>query len=61
MKRTYFAQVLSLIGILLMLSLYFHPGRGQEPRPKASIDGEGPGWRALGEGDFTNVNSYTDT
>jgi len=61
MKRTSFAQVLSLVGALLLLSPYFHSGRGQEPRPKASIDGEGPGWRALGESDFTNVNCYPDT
>jgi hypothetical protein len=29
--------------------------------PKAFIDGNGPGWRALGENDFTNVNCDTDT
>src|SRR5262245_64580110 len=61
MKRTPFAQVLSLIGALLLASSYFHSGRGQEPRPSASIDGAGPDWRALGESDFTNVNCYTDT
>ncbi len=30
-------------------------------RPKAFIDGTGPGWRALGEKDFTNVNCAPDT
>jgi len=29
--------------------------------PKAFIDGTGPGWRALGEKDFTNVNCAPDT
>src|SRR6187397_1390454 len=29
--------------------------------PKASIDGNGPGWRALGEQDFVNVNCQPDT
>jgi hypothetical protein len=28
---------------------------------KASIDGDGPGWRALGEADFVNVNCAPDT
>ncbi len=29
--------------------------------PKAAIDGSGPGWRALGESDFVNVNCKPDT
>lgn len=29
--------------------------------PKATIDGTGPGWRELGEKDFTNVNCDPDT
>ena len=29
--------------------------------PKACIDGNGPGWRALGEADFVNVNCAADT
>lgn len=29
--------------------------------PKALIDGNGPGWRELGEKDFTNVNCDPDT
>jgi hypothetical protein len=31
------------------------------PLPKAHIDGEGPGWRALGEADFADVNCGPDT
>jgi hypothetical protein len=34
----------------------------EEPAlPKATIDGTGPGWRALGEADFVNVNCAADT
>jgi hypothetical protein len=29
--------------------------------PKAFIDGNGPGWRSLGEADFVNVNCAPDT
>src|SRR5688572_9827199 len=29
--------------------------------PKATIDGNGPGWRALGEADFANVNCADNT
>jgi hypothetical protein len=34
--------------------------RAQEP-PRAFIDGTGPGWRTLGEGDFRGVNGNPDT
>ncbi|MGH9767918.1 MAG: hypothetical protein ACREAB_10835, partial [Blastocatellia bacterium] len=52
-----------MIGILSLPAIYFHPGLGQEPKnpPKAFVDGAGPGWRALTEGDFTGVNGYPDT
>jgi hypothetical protein len=33
----------------------------ESPLPKATIDGTGPGWRALGEQDFVNVNCDADT
>ena len=33
----------------------------RKPRPKAYLDGTGPGWRALGEDDFTDVNCEPDT
>ncbi len=32
-----------------------------EAAPRAVIDGTGPGWRALGEADFVNVNCNKDT
>ncbi len=54
-------------GLLLVIggSLAFGLPRGgaDEPAalPKASLDGTGPGWRALGEKDFENVNCNPDT
>jgi hypothetical protein len=33
----------------------------EEPLPKATIDGTGPGWRELWESDFENVNCADDT
>lgn len=32
-----------------------------EPRPKAFIDGQGPGWKELTLNDFKNVNCYDST
>ncbi len=32
-----------------------------KPVPRAFIDGEGPGWRTLGQDDFVNVNCDEDT
>jgi hypothetical protein len=55
------------VGLLLVIggSLAFGLPRGgaDEPAalPKASLDGTGPGWRALGEKDFENVNCNPDT
>lgn len=37
------------------------PAGSTGPLPKAVIDGTGPGWRALGEEDFVNVNCDPDT
>src|ERR1043166_6743788 len=34
---------------------------GDDSLPKAFIDGNGPGWRSLGEADFVNVNCAADT
>ena len=31
------------------------------PRPRAFVDGTGPGWRELVEADFVNVNCEADT
>ncbi len=35
--------------------------RAAEQTPRAFIDGVGPGWRTLGESDFTGVNGNPDT
>lgn len=37
------------------------PAQENQALPSAMINGEGPGWVALGEDDFTNVNCYEDT
>ena len=48
----------SLILSLCSLSMVF----ADDPSlPKAFIDGNGPGWRALGEANFVNVNCAADT
>jgi hypothetical protein len=45
-----------------LLITYSRPVAAEEPAaPKAFIDGSGPGWRALGEADFVNVNCNPDT
>jgi hypothetical protein len=40
-----------------------HSARAEEAAdlPQATIDGTGPGWQALGEADFVNVNGNDDT
>ncbi|MEQ8764283.1 MAG: DUF1080 domain-containing protein [Planctomycetota bacterium] len=53
-------------GFLLLVSVAVLAS-GQEaereatPLPSARIDGQGPGWRTLGEDDFVNVNCAEDT
>ncbi len=37
------------------------PVLGQTDLPRAFVDGSGPGWKALGEDDFVNVNCADDT
>ena len=51
---------------LALLAGYVSFARGDEPKPegtapKAYIDGEGLGWKALGKDDFVNVNCEEDT
>jgi hypothetical protein len=36
-------------------------GSDQSSPPRAFVDGTGPGWKALGEQDFVNVNGNPDT
>ncbi|MBK9317318.1 MAG: DUF1080 domain-containing protein [Acidobacteria bacterium] len=63
MNRISLLLIVVLSATALLLTRTSMPGFSQEPgpQPKAFIDGTGPGWRTLGEGDFTNVNCYEDT
>ena len=48
-------RILAALGCALILSIAAGV-RAEEPLPRAFIDGEGPGWHALDEDFFTNVN-----
>ena len=50
-------------GFALLLLLFVAAGAEEKEGelPRAYIDGEGPGWQALGEDDFVNVNLDPDT
>lgn len=52
-----------VFSVFVGLSLSTPQSRGDESTalPKAAIDGEGPGWAALSEADFMNVNLDQDT
>jgi hypothetical protein len=52
-----------VVGIVLLLAVALPVGLADEPaeRPKAFLDGTGPGWRTLDESDFVNVNCAPDT
>jgi hypothetical protein len=62
MKHTilYRASAAAVVGVLV-LSLASARAEEASGLPKACIDGTGPGWRALGEKDFVNVNLDPDT
>ena len=51
----------SVAMLALAFSLSLASTHAAESLPKAFIDGNGPGWRALGQKDFTNVNCNADT
>lgn len=61
MKRT--NRVWGWAAVLLVSAALMGTGFAEEPQslPKAFVDGTGPGWRALGEQDFADVNGYPDT
>ena len=48
---------LAAVGIIALAAV----GGEKQTLPRAFIDGEGPGWTTLGEGDFVNVNCHADT
>lgn len=52
-----------LIAVVLLASLSFPAARAQDnpSLKKAFVDGNGPGWKSLGEADFVNVNCDKDT
>src|SRR5437016_4276327 len=55
------SQRLSLVLVaLVVIATVARSARSDEP-PKACIDGTGPGWAALGQNDFLNVNCEPDT
>ena len=53
----------TFVGIAGMVVIAAALGRADEPAapPRAFVDGEGPGWKALGEEDFINVNGDPGT
>jgi len=53
------SRALSFLLLLLLASTAF--AEETATLPKATIDGTGPGWVALGEADFVNVNCKPDT
>lgn len=58
MRTTCFSTLL----LTAVAILAVRPAVGDDaPLPKATIDGNGPGWRALGKADFVNVNCDADT
>ena len=56
------AAVRAMLPALVVAIVTMFPARADEPvRPRAFIDGTGPGWRDLVEGDFENVNCEPGT
>ena len=61
LPRCVSAAALLLVGGLLTARSAHFAAEDVANLPKATIDGNGPGWRALGEADFVNVNCADDT
>lgn len=60
--RIYLPLLLAGIGCAVLASNAIgFPDEKDAPVTKAFIDGMGPGWKALGEKDFVNVNCNEDT
>ena len=55
------ALPLAAVCLGLVLTPPGPPDEKETPLPRAFIDGTGPGWRALDEKDFVNVNCDPDT
>ena len=52
---------ISVVAVLALLLPVMVCVSGDEAKPKAFVDGTGPGWKALGEQDFVNVNCASNT
>lgn len=66
MKATARSRVLMVVGSAVALTLVltavgFGGDESAANLPRAFLDGSGPGWRSLGEADFTPVNGDPDT
>lgn len=61
MRPTKFLPI--VLGTSLLLAAVAINGSADEPAspPKAFLDGTGPGWKAMGEADFTQVNCEPST
>jgi hypothetical protein len=54
-------RALGVLGIVGLTLTACAADEGPVGLPKAFVDGTGPGWRALGAEDFTNVNCHVET
>jgi len=61
MKYASSSRVVAAVAISLALVACLSSADDPAAAPKAFVDGTGPGWVALGEKDFTNVNCDADT
>lgn len=60
MRHVSLARVSGLLGMVVLPAIAICLGQ-ESSLPKAFVDGTGPGWRALGQEDFANVNCYPET
>jgi hypothetical protein len=68
MNTTHRIPIVAGLACIVTATAVFARAEEKEPStaksavlPKATIDGTGPGWKALGEADFVNVNCAKDT
>jgi len=63
MKLISFRLIVLALGWLVLFTAPLALGQPDQAiaPPKAFLDGTGPGWKELGEGDFTRVNCNPDT
>jgi hypothetical protein len=63
MKSTWFRAPLAAVASLVAVSATLALGMSDDASdfPKAFLNGTGPGWKALGQGDFINVNCHPET